>query len=111
MTQRGSASKFDEIRFAAESDLLTFVQLVAPKRLIGDIHKELISWWTRPDALTHQLVLLPRGHQKSTFIAYRVAWEITRNPAVTIMYLSATAGLAEQQLGLIKSILTSTIYR
>jgi phage terminase large subunit-like protein len=103
--------KYREIREAAESDLLTFIQLIAPKRLIGDIHKELLSWWYRPDAKSHQLVLLPRGHQKSTFIAYRVAWEITRNPAVTVMYLSATAGLAEQQLGLIKSILTSTVYR
>lgn len=112
MTQRESASsKFDEIRSIAESDFLTFVQLIAPKRLIGDIHKELMAWWYRPGALKNQLVLLPRGHQKSTFIAYRVAWEITRNPAVTVMYLSATAGLAEQQLGLIKSILTSTVYR
>lgn len=111
MTRRESVSKYDEIRLAAEADLLTFIQLVAPKRLIGDVHKELIQWWYRPEAKTHQLVLLPRGHQKSTFIAYRVAWEITRNPAVTVMYLSATAGLAEQQLGLIKSILTSTVYR
>lgn len=106
-----SVSKFDQLRYAAENDLLTFIQLVAPKRMIGDVHKELIQWWYRPDSKTHQLVLLPRGHQKSTFIAYRVAWEITRNPAVTVMYLSATAGLAEQQLGLIKSILTSTKYR
>jgi terminase large subunit-like protein len=111
MTQRESVSKFDEIRIAAERDFLTFVQLIAPKRLLGDIHKELMAWWYRPGALKNQLVLLPRGHQKSTFIAYRVAWEITKNPALTVMYLSATAGLAEQQLGLIKSILTSTVYR
>jgi Uncharacterized protein conserved in bacteria len=111
MTQRESGSKFDGIRLAAEADLLTFIQLVAPKRVIGDIHRELINWWYRPEAKSHQLVLLPRGHQKSTFIAYRVAWEITRNPAVTVMYLSATAGLAEQQLGLIKTILTSSVYR
>lgn len=103
--------KYREIRLAAEADLRTFIALVAPKRLLGDIHRELLSWWYRPEAKSHQLVLLPRGHQKSTFIAYRVAWEITRNPAVTVMYLSATAGLAEQQLGLIKSILTSTVYR
>lgn len=106
-----SLSKFDEIRKLAEADFLTFVQLIAPRRLIGDVHKELMQWWYRPGALKNQLVLLPRGHQKSTFIAYRVAWEITKNPAVTVMYLSATAGLAEQQLGLIKSILTSTVYR
>lgn len=104
-------SKIEEIRQAAESDLLTFIQLVAPQRLTGAIHREVLSWWNREGALSHQLVLLPRGHQKSTFVAYRVAWEITRNPAITVMYLSSTAGLAEKQLGLIKAILTSTIYR
>lgn len=44
-------------------------------------------------------------------VAYRVAWEITRNPAVTVLYISSTANLAEKQLGSIKAILTSKIYR
>ncbi len=104
-------SQVDELKSLAEADLLTFIRLVAPKRAMGQVHRELISWWTRGDQSSHQLVLLPRGHQKSTFIAYRVCWEITKNPAVTIMYLSATAGLAEAQLGLIKTILESPIYR
>jgi phage terminase large subunit-like protein len=104
-------SKFEIAKQAAENDLETFIRLVAPKRLIGAVHTEMMQWWYREGAGTHQLVLLPRGHQKSTFIAYRVAWEITRNPAITVLYLSATAGLAEQQLGLIKSILTSPAYR
>lgn len=101
----------DEMRIAAEGDLLTFIRLIAPKRVIGDIHKELISWWCRENSSRHQLVLLPRGHQKSTFVAYRVAWEITKNPAVVVGYWSSTASLAEKQLGLIKSILTSNVYR
>lgn len=104
-------NKADEIKVAALGDLETFIKLVAPTRMIGAVHTEMMQWWYRESAGTHQLVLLPRGHQKSTFIAYRVAWEITRNPAITILYLSATAGLAEQQLGLIKSILTSPAYR
>jgi phage terminase large subunit-like protein len=104
-------SQREELKLAAEADLLTFIRLIAPKRIIGDIHKEVISWWNREVAGTHQLLLLPRGHQKSTFVAYRVAWEITRNPAVVIGYWSSTASLAVQQLLLIKSILTSNIYR
>jgi hypothetical protein len=44
-------------------------------------------------------------------IAYRVAWEITRNPAVTILYISSTSNLAEKQLKFIKDILDSPIYR
>lgn len=101
----------EDIRNAAEADLAMFIRLVAPKRLLGHVHEDLISWWNRDEAKSHQLVLLPRGHQKSAMVAYRVAWEITRNPAVTILYASATSGLAEQQLKMIKDILTSPIYR
>jgi predicted phage terminase large subunit-like protein len=43
-------------------------------------------------------------------MAYRIAWEITKNPAVTVLYISATANLAEKQLKAIKDILTSKIY-
>lgn len=100
-----------EIRQAAESDLLTFIKLVAPHRLLGSIHEELIQWWTRSNARTHQLALIPRGHQKSILMAYRVAWHITKHPDTTILYISATSNLAEKQLGAIKQILTSKIYR
>jgi len=95
---------------AAEMSLLTFIKLVAPHRVVGAIHEELIHWWTREDSKDFQLTLLPRGHQKSAMVAYRVAWEITRNPATTILYISSTANLAEKQLGAIKQILTSKIY-
>jgi hypothetical protein len=44
-------------------------------------------------------------------IAYRVAWWITKHPETTILYVSATASLAEKQLKFIKDILTSDIYR
>lgn len=44
-------------------------------------------------------------------VAYRVAWEITRNPAVRVLYISSTANLATKQLTFIKDLLTSPIYR
>lgn len=103
--------RIKEIREKAESDLVSFIRLVHPHRLLGAVHEELISWWTRPDAKSHQLVLLPRDHGKSAMIAYRVAWEITRNPAIRVLYISSTANLAEKQLSFIKDILTSKIYR
>lgn len=99
------------IKQSAESDLLTFIKLVAPHRVLGDIHRDMCEWWTSPKASSHQLVLLPRDHQKSAMIAYRVAWHITRNPETTILYVSATANLAEKQLKFIKDILTSDVYR
>jgi hypothetical protein len=104
-------SRIDQIRTAAEGDLATFIRLVHPQRILGGVHEELLQWWTRPDASHHQLCLLPRDHGKSAMVAYRVAWEITRNPAVRVLYISSTANLAEKQLGFIKSILTSPIYR
>jgi hypothetical protein len=105
------SSKIDQIREAAEADLVKFIRLVHPQRVLGHIHEEVCNWWTRPDAKSHQLILLPRDHGKSALVAYRVAWEITRNPALRILYISSTSNLATKQLKFIKDILTSDIYR
>ncbi len=101
----------EEIREAAETDLVTFIKLVAPEQVLGQCHEDVCQWWTREDSKSHQLLLFPRDHGKSRLIAYRVAWELTKNPTLRILYISATANLAEKQLGFIKGILTSEIYR
>lgn len=103
-------STIDQIRHAAETDLVTFIKLIAPEQVLGQCHEDVCNWWTRPDHKSHQLLLFPRDHGKSRLIAYRVAWELTKNPTLRILYISATANLAEKQLGFIKSILTSEIY-
>ena len=103
--------KLDQIRESAEADLSIFIKLVAPHLMLGAVHEELIQWWTRSEAKNNQLVLLPRGHMKSKLIAYRTAWWITRFPETTILYVSATADLAEKQLYAIKQIIDSPIYR
>lgn len=103
--------KLQQIRESAEADLEVFIKLVAPHLLLGNVHKELIQWWGREDAKNNQLVLLPRGHLKSKLIAYRTAWWITKHPETTILYVSATADLAEKQLYAIKQIIDSPIYR
>jgi len=101
----------DQIRQAAENDLEVFIRLVAPEQVLGQCHSELLQWWTRQDSKTHQLVLFPRDHQKSRMVAYRVVWELTKNPTLRVLYISATANLAEKQLGFMKGIFTSEIYR
>jgi hypothetical protein len=88
-----------------------FINLVSPSSMLGHIHEEVINWWTREDAKDNQLVLLPRGHQKSRLLAFRAAWWITKHPETTILYVSATAALAEKQLLAIKNILDSPSYR
>jgi hypothetical protein len=104
-------ANLDDIREAAEQDLITFIRLVAPQRVLGSVHEELCRWWNREDAKTHQLTLLPRDHGKSAMIAYRVAWELTRDPTLRVLYISATSNLAQKQLSFIKSIFTSDIHR
>jgi phage terminase large subunit-like protein len=101
----------EEKRLAAEDDLLKFIQLVHPLRSLGNVHRDIIRWWTRPEAKSHQILLIPRDHMKSALIAYRVVWELTRDPALRILFISSTANLATKQLKFIKDILTCDNYR
>src|SRR6267142_6285879 len=100
-----------ERRRQAEASLESFINLVHPKRLLGNIHREVISWWTSGGAKSHQLLLLPRDHMKSALIAYRVAWELTKDPTLRVLYISSTSNLAIKQLKFIKDIFTDDVYR
>lgn len=112
MSKRNEVDKLrDEKRVRAEGDLEYFINLVHPKRMLGNIHREVIRWWTRQDAKSHQLLLLPRDHMKSALVAYRVAWEITKDPTIRVLYISSTSNLAIKQLKFIKDILTCDSYR
>ena len=104
-------STIDEIRLRAEEDLEFFITLVAPQQVLGNCHREVCEWWTREDAKKFQLVLFPRDHGKSRLVAYRAAWTLAKDPTLRILYISATANLAEKQLGFIKGILSSEIFR
>lgn len=101
----------DQVREKALSDLEAFIKLIHPDRVLGQCHKELIRWWSREDAKSHQLVLLPRDHQKSALVAYRVAWALTKDPTLRVLYISSTANLAIKQLRFIKEIFTHPTYR
>ena len=105
--------KRDEIRQAAEADLYTFAQLVNPMRVYGQIHRDVFKWWMecQDKGLDNTALLLPRDHQKSHCAAVKAAWLLTKDPSKTILYISATSGLAEKQLKAIKDILTSDVYR
>lgn len=106
-----SAEDLLQQRLLAESDLEEFIKIVHPRRLLGNIHREVIRWWTRPEAKSHQLLLLPRDHMKSALVAYRTAWRLTKDPTLKILYISSTSNLATKQLKFIKDILTSANYR
>src|SRR5712671_5131571 len=108
---RPLSTEKEERRLQAERDLVAFIELVHPNRLLGNIHRRVIRWWTKPEAKSHQLVLLPRDHMKSAMIAYRVVWELTKDPTLKILFISSTSNLATKQLKFIKDILTCTNYR
>lgn len=101
----------DQIRQAAENDFETFVKLVLPLRVLGHCHGEVMRWLQDEETKKHKLLLFPRDHQKSFIAGAYAAWRITKYPAIRILYISATSTLAAKQLHLIKSIITSDIYR
>ena len=103
-----------DTRERAKEDLVFFARLVNPGYMYGQIHLDIFKWledyslYGRGEGLTaNKLVMLPRAHLKSHIVATWAAWLITRHPEVTILYVSATAGLAETQLSAIKNIMTS----
>jgi phage terminase large subunit-like protein len=78
-----------------------------PNYAYGDIHQEVADLLQNDEDIMSQLVLLPRGHLKSHLMACYVAWEIVKDPCITVIYLSATQDLCWDQLGAIKNILES----
>lgn len=107
-----------DARNRAKQDLNYFAVLMNPGYMYGDIHREIYRWmqdytlFGRGDELTsNKFIMLPRAHLKSHMVATWCAWVITNHPEVTILYLSATAELAETQLFAIKNILTSSTYK
>lgn len=100
-----------EIRDLVLNDLEAFIKLVSPHMDIADCHRDMIKFLTNEEASTHQLILYPRYHSKSTIIGYYCGWRIVRDPLITILYASATATLAEAAVGLIKNIIDNDAIR
>jgi len=111
MQSRTRVQRLKDTRDRAEADLAFFAKLVLPNRMYGSVHEEVFSWWQSEERKSDTLLLLPRDHQKSHLAAVRAAWQVTREPWATILYVSATAALAEQQLYAIKNIIDSPRYK
>lgn len=106
-----------QVREAAEKDLYFFAKLVNPGYVYGTIHRELFHWMQDYDLYgqgseftNNKLLMLPRAHLKSHMVATWCAWMIVRHPEITILYVSATAELADTQLYDIKNILSSDVF-
>lgn len=109
--------KAKEVRERALEDLYFFAKLVNPGYVYGEVHREIFAWMQDytlfgrgSDLTSNKLIMLPRAHLKSHMVATWCAWIITKHPEVTILYISATATLAETQLYAVKNILASSVY-
>ena len=99
-----------EIRHIALNNFEAFIRLVAPYQLLAHCHVVMCKWAERHNE-ENKLLLWPRDHGKSRYSAFYAAWEVVRDPATTIIYASATAEKAEEQLRFVKNILDSNICR
>jgi predicted phage terminase large subunit-like protein len=107
-----------EVRQRARDDLYYFARLVNPGYMYGEVHREIFRWMEEytlfgigDDLTSNKLVMLPRAHLKSHMVATWCAWIILRHPEVTMLYVSATAELAEVQLYAVQNIIDSTTFR
>ena len=107
-----------DVKEQATNDLFFFAKLVNPGYMYGDIHREVFTWLmdynlygTGDEMTNNKLIMLPRAHLKSHIMATFCAWIVMRHPEISILYLSATADLAEQQLMAIKNILEGPQFR
>lgn len=102
----------DNLRAACYGSLRVYAHVIEPHRLYGQCHDDAFDWWQQCEesGISNDLLLFPRDHQKSHMIAVRCCWNIMRDPSTTIVYLSATTGLAELQVADIQQILTSDIH-
>lgn len=100
----------ERVREICEADLYSFAQFAFPDRYYGDVHKDFFHFLQHNKA-DCKLGLIPRDHQKSHCAAVLCAWLITKQPWVTINYVSANARLVEAQMRTIKHVLQSPHYR
>lgn len=107
-----------QIREQCENDLYSFACLVNPGYMYGKIHQKIFRWmqnynlYGQGDQISsNKLIMLPRAHLKSHMVATWAAWMVVRHPEITILYVSATAELAQIQLYDIKNILDSSKFK
>lgn len=108
------SKKLQQIKEDCENSLKIFAQWVLPERYFGDLHMDMfdfIQYGKNGEDTDSKLVLVPRDHQKSICIAVAAAWFITKDPSVTINYISYNSDLVQKQIAFIKSILTSDRHR
>lgn len=103
------SNKLQDLKRICEEDLFNFAAYLNPQYMYGNVHKNLARFLM--GVSKDQLILLPRGHLKSHWVAMWCCWWITKYPETTIGYCSATEQLAIAQLDFMKKVFESDKYR
>ena len=103
----GLTKKQRELREFIFNDFWGFMNFVSPHMYFGHVHEDIAYFFSREDASTHQLILIPREHLKSVIMAHHITWNIIKNPAISVLYASATPSVSYLQLTSIKNLLLS----
>jgi len=86
------------LKVAAVTDFWAFLDLINFKggtSQFGDCHKELAAFVAENTLTPRRLILMPRGHLKSTLCSVAlVLWRIYQNPDIRILVGTATKPLA-----------------
>ncbi len=107
-SSNGLSATQKELRTFVLSNFEAFIRLVAPYQMLAHCHIDLCRWIQEHED-ENRLLLWPRDHGKSRYSAFYTCWCICRDPATTLIYASATAEKAEEQLRFIKQILDSKV--
>lgn len=98
-----------EQRKKALLDFWEFVDLIGfhgGRHQFSECHKNLTDWALDGKRSSRQLILMPRGHYKSTLMAVgRTLWRIYQNPNIRIFIGSADFGLSKSIIREIKTYL------
>lgn len=83
---RPTPSRAEKIQ--ALFDIWKFIELInfhGGPLAFSDCHRELVAWKLRPGASFRSLVLMPRGHLKSTLLSVAISlWRIYQNPNIRL---------------------------
>lgn len=101
-------SRLSEIQHKCRTDLRFLVtKVMQMPRWSDKLHNELVDVVDSPG--DRKLILLPRGHQKSTIIT--VGWviqQLLKDPNIRVQIISATWKLSKDLLHQIKAVMTGT---
>lgn len=94
-------------------DYWAFIDLInfhGGSKAYGDCHRELVNWFDTHFEVYNKLILIPRGHLKSTLLTVgKVLWRIYQIPDIRIFVGTATRALATAFVREIRTYLESPI--